>query len=150
METATHGISNHLSASRPEQSASVPLRNAASSGSTGTDANAASITANDFLTLLVTEMKNQDPTAATDPNEYINQLVQVNSLEQLISINQTLLADSQGLSANQAESNTGPTIHSVASSSHEAQSALGSYTIPPPSPAALSVAHALSGVRAGS
>jgi flagellar basal-body rod modification protein FlgD len=54
----------------------------------------ANISANDFLTLLVTEMKNQDPTADTDPNEYINQLVQVNSLEQLISINQTLTADS--------------------------------------------------------
>jgi flagellar basal-body rod modification protein FlgD len=50
----------------------------------------ASVTANDFLTLLVTEMKNQDPTANTDPNEYINQLVQVNSLQQLISINDTL------------------------------------------------------------
>src|SRR5579872_296031 len=48
------------------------------------------ISANDFLTLLVTEMKNQDPTAQTDPNEYINQLVQVNSLEQLIQINQNL------------------------------------------------------------
>ena len=38
----------------------------------------------------MTEMKNQDPTATTDPNQYINQLVQVNSLEQLIQINQDL------------------------------------------------------------
>ena len=64
------------------------------SGSTTTSSSSsATITANDFLTLLVTEMKNQDPTASTDPNEYINQLVQVNSLEQLISINQTLTTD---------------------------------------------------------
>jgi flagellar basal-body rod modification protein FlgD len=55
-----------------------------------TDSSSATITANDFLQLLVTEMQNQDPTADTDPNEYINQLVQVNSLEQLISINQDL------------------------------------------------------------
>ena len=54
------------------------------------DSNSASIAANDFLTLLVTEMKNQDPTATTDPNEYVNQLVQVNSLQQLIAINETL------------------------------------------------------------
>ncbi|HEY6448462.1 MAG TPA: flagellar hook capping FlgD N-terminal domain-containing protein [Acidobacteriaceae bacterium] len=59
-----------------------------SSGDSSTDS--ATITANDFLQLLVTEMKNQDPTANTDPNEYINQLVQVNSLQQLISINQDL------------------------------------------------------------
>lgn len=57
------------------------------SSSSGTDT---TISANDFLTLLVTEMQNQDPTADTDPNEYINQLVQINSLEQLISINQNL------------------------------------------------------------
>jgi flagellar basal-body rod modification protein FlgD len=46
------------------------------------------ITSNDFLTLLVTEMKNQDPTQPTDPNAYIQQLVGVNSLQQLIGINQ--------------------------------------------------------------
>jgi hypothetical protein len=40
--------------------------------------------------LLVTELQNQDPTADTDPNEYVDQLVQVNSLQQLIQMNQTL------------------------------------------------------------
>jgi flagellar basal-body rod modification protein FlgD len=45
------------------------------------------ITSSDFLTLLVTEMKNQDPTQPTDPSSYIQQLVGVNSLQQLISIN---------------------------------------------------------------
>ena len=48
------------------------------------------ISSNDFLTLLVTEMKNQDPTQPTDPNAYIQQFVGVNSLQQLISINQAL------------------------------------------------------------
>ena len=56
----------------------------------GSNQTSASISANDFLTLLVTEMQNQDPTASVDPNEYVNQLVNVNSLQQLISINQTL------------------------------------------------------------
>ena len=53
-------------------------------------ANARPITSSDFLKLLVTEMKNQDPTQPTDPNAYIQQLVGVNSLQQLISINQEL------------------------------------------------------------
>ena len=48
-------------------------------------------------------MQNQDPTADTDPNEYINQLVQVNSLEQLIDINQTL---STALGSTTASSDT--------------------------------------------
>jgi flagellar basal-body rod modification protein FlgD len=51
---------------------------------------AGTITSSDFMTLLVTELKNQDPTQPTDPNAYIQQLVGVNSLQQLISINQDL------------------------------------------------------------
>ncbi|HTW60602.1 MAG TPA: flagellar hook capping FlgD N-terminal domain-containing protein [Terracidiphilus sp.] len=61
-----------------------------SSSSSSSSSDTAVISANDFLELLVTEMQNQDPTDATDPNEYIDQLVDVNSLEQLIDINQTL------------------------------------------------------------
>jgi flagellar basal-body rod modification protein FlgD len=71
--------------------AAQPADTTTGSGSTSSaDTNSATVTANDFLQLLVTEMKNQDPTADTDPNEYINQLVQVNSLQQLIQINQDL------------------------------------------------------------
>lgn len=66
----------------------------ASSSTSGESSNpgtsTASITANDFLQLLVTELQNQDPTANTDPNEYVNQLVQVNTLQQQIQMNQTL------------------------------------------------------------
>lgn len=84
------------------QNSGVPTRHAAASGTTtatgttGTSTgasgsgNSASITANDFLTLLVTEIQNQDPTSQTDPMTYITQLVGVNSLQQLLQINQTL------------------------------------------------------------
>lgn len=61
-----------------------------SAGTTGSSTDQATITANDFLTLLVTEIQNQDPTTQTDPMQYITQLVGVNSLEQLVQINQTL------------------------------------------------------------
>ena len=56
--------------------------------STSAAASTSTISANDFLTLLVAEMKNQDPTQPTDPNAYITQMVDVNSLQQLIGINQ--------------------------------------------------------------
>ena len=55
--------------------------------STGTGS---TVTSADFLTLLVSELKNQDPTQPTDPNAYVQQLVGVNSLQQLIDINQEL------------------------------------------------------------
>ena len=59
------------------------------SGSSGSTDNT-TITSDDFLTLLVSELKNQDPTQPTDPNSYIQQLVGVNSLQQLIQMNQGL------------------------------------------------------------
>jgi flagellar basal-body rod modification protein FlgD len=59
-----------------------------SSGSaSGAAADSADITSSDFLTLLVSELQNQDPTQPADPNAYISQLVGVNSLQQLIQIN---------------------------------------------------------------
>lgn len=80
---------------------------AASQNSSNSGSDSAGVTANDFLTLLVTEMKNQDPTTQTDPTQYINQLVQVNSLQQLISINQTL-SNSLGSSGSTASSYAEP------------------------------------------
>lgn len=83
----------HHPITSPVHAMSTPASSGSSSGSTNGSSAAdsdASITANDFLTLLVAEMKNQDPTADTDPNAYIDQLVQVNSLQQLIQINQDL------------------------------------------------------------
>ena len=50
------------------------------------------ISSTDFLSLLVSELKNQDPTQPTDPNAYVQQLVGVNSLQQLISINKGVSA----------------------------------------------------------
>jgi flagellar basal-body rod modification protein FlgD len=61
-----------------------------SSSSSSTTGSTSTITSDDFLTLLVSELKNQDPTQPTDPTTYIQQLVGVNSLQQLIQINQGL------------------------------------------------------------
>jgi flagellar basal-body rod modification protein FlgD len=136
------------------------------SGGSGSDS--ATISANDFLTLLVTEMKNQDPTANTDPNEYINQLVNVNSLQQLISINQTLTTATSnpvktGTSAGGKAPDSAPATlrpelalsnsgrdSPVAQAAHDvyplhsiAQGAAGNLSIPKSNPAAQRVAEAL-------
>jgi flagellar basal-body rod modification protein FlgD len=75
---------------RPTAKDAAATGDAASSDASNTATGSATITSSDFLTLLVTELKNQDPTQPTDPNAYIQQLVGVNSLQQLISINQDL------------------------------------------------------------
>jgi len=95
--TATAGVWNQTAATSqglPGISANPMANSSGSSSSTSSSStDSATISASDFLTLLVTELQNQDPTASTDPNEYVNQLVSVNSLEQLININQTLTTD---------------------------------------------------------
>ncbi|MDE3188539.1 MAG: hypothetical protein KGM96_13575 [Acidobacteriota bacterium] len=88
--TAITGLWSHPPSAAHALKGASPMSSSTSNTGSSSSTNAATISANDFLTLLVTEMQNQDPTANTDPNEYINQLVNVNSLEQLISINQTL------------------------------------------------------------
>lgn len=45
---------------------------------------------NSFLTLLTAQLKSQDPTQPQDPTAFVTQLVQFNSLQQLIQINQDL------------------------------------------------------------
>jgi flagellar basal-body rod modification protein FlgD len=132
--------------------------------SSGSSTNSATVSANDFLTLLVTEMKNQDPTANTDPNEYINQLVNVNSLEQLIGINQTLSsafgspasASGNGASpqVSTAASSAGNSVASAtsarspestpATSTPQTSSTFGNLSAPEANPAASRVAQALS------
>ena len=43
-----------------------------------------------FLNLLVKELQNQDPTAPMDSTAMVGQMISLNQLDQLISINQTL------------------------------------------------------------
>jgi flagellar basal-body rod modification protein FlgD len=85
--SAANTVASALSSRRAVQAtpkdATTTTNNSSNAGSDSSD-----ITSDDFLTLLVSELKNQDPTQPTDPNQYITQLAQVNSLQQLISINQ--------------------------------------------------------------
>lgn len=43
-----------------------------------------------FLRLLVTQVQNQDPLNPQDPTEFVSQLAQFSSLEQLLNVNKQL------------------------------------------------------------
>jgi flagellar basal-body rod modification protein FlgD len=88
---ASHTIASALA----PKGGSIARSNVTTTGTSGATSSSSAdatdpstITSSDFLTLLVSELQNQDPTQPTDPNAYISQLVGVNSLQQLISINQ--------------------------------------------------------------
>jgi len=107
--------SSLLSASHSVASALAPKNtlpskaNATSATGTTTTADTtdpSTITSSDFLTLLVSELQNQDPTQPTDPNAYISQLVGVNSLQQLISIDQGITSLSSAATASSTTAQT--------------------------------------------
>lgn len=50
----------------------------------------ATVDYNQFLQLLVAEMRNQDPTSPTDPTEHISQLASFSAVEQQIKTNTSL------------------------------------------------------------
>lgn len=69
-----------------------------------------------FMTLLVAQLKNQDPLAPQDGAAFVAQLAQFNSLDQLIGIKQTLdqLLASQNNRPTQTQP---PTLETVSKSS---------------------------------
>jgi len=149
----TTGIFNHAVTAGQALSGAVaaPMSSSTSGTNSASDTSSseATITANDFLTLLVTELQNQDPTADTDPNEYINQLVGVNSLEQLIDINGTLSTDlgspsstSIGNSADMKTSGATPGLSAASPAGATGVSRLASHAGKP-------LSAALSGVQGG-
>ena len=72
--------------------------NAKASTGTTTGTTPGSSTANGigttFLNLLSTELQNQDPTAPVDSTAMVGQMISLNQLDQLISINQSLTGSS--------------------------------------------------------
>lgn len=71
-----------------------------SAGSTTNSSTAANGLAdpNLFISLLTAQLQAQDPLDPMSPDDMVNQLTEVSSLQQLISINQTLTSISQGTS----------------------------------------------------
>ena len=60
------------------------------SSSSSSSALADTTTGQTFLNLLVKELQNQDPTAPMDSTAMVGQMISLNQLDQLISINQVL------------------------------------------------------------
>ncbi len=68
-------------------SGSATSSTSGSSSSTGSSTDSLGTT---FLSLLVQELQNQDPTAPMDSTQMVGQMISLNQLDQLTSINQTL------------------------------------------------------------
>jgi flagellar basal-body rod modification protein FlgD len=76
-----------------------------------------------FLSLLAQELQNQDPTAPVDPTAMVGQMISLNQLEQLISINQSVTGSSSTGTSTYAAQAAGGTAANAALAS-----AIGSAT----------------------
>lgn len=79
--------------------------------------NSGSVDKNQFLSLLITELKNQDPTAPTSQKDTLAQLAQFSSLEQMQNLNQTLSSASQFGQIAQGAALIGKTVNAGAGDS---------------------------------
>lgn len=65
-------------------------QSASSSQSTSTTTGSPQDLSDTFMTLLATELKSQDPTAPMDATQFVGQLVDFNSLSQLVKIRELI------------------------------------------------------------
>ncbi len=75
-----------------------------------TTASSSAVNSSEFLQLLVTQLKNQDPTQPTDDTQMLSQLAQFSSLEQMQNLNQNLSASTQFNQLSQSAALIGKTV----------------------------------------
>jgi flagellar basal-body rod modification protein FlgD len=90
-------------------SSALPLSSTASSSSSNSSSSTPTVDYTQFLQLLVAELQNQDPTAPTDPTQYMSQLASFSTVEQQVQTNSTLDA----LLSAQASNIIGKTVTSA-------------------------------------
>ena len=96
----------------PSPRAAQTASSGASSSSSSQQAPSNELTANSFITLLTAQLQAQDPLNPLDPNQMVNELTSMNTLQQIIQIREDLDAmlgtvQSTKNSASQAASKTG-------------------------------------------
>jgi flagellar basal-body rod modification protein FlgD len=74
----------------------------ASSGSAGGLTGAATLGGTDFLTLMLAQLKNQDPTSPVDSNTFLSQLAELSEVQGITSLNTSFSALSGSLTSSQA------------------------------------------------
>lgn len=69
---------------------SVQANSSQAASGSSTDSSSLQSIESTFLTLLVQELQNQDPTAPMDSTQMVGQMISLNQLDQLASINQVV------------------------------------------------------------
>jgi flagellar basal-body rod modification protein FlgD len=69
---------------------------------TGSAANSSTLGGTNFLTLMLAQLKNQDPTSPVDSNQFLNQLASLSTVQGITQLNTSFASLSSSLTSNQA------------------------------------------------
>src|SRR3981081_3887560 len=73
-----------------------------SSSGTGAANSATTLGGTNFLTLMLAQLKNQDPTSPVDSNQFLNQLPSLSTVQGITQLNTSFASLSSSLTSNQA------------------------------------------------
>src|SRR5450631_3100078 len=97
-----------------------------STSGSGAITNAATLGGTDFLTLMLAQLKNQDPTSPVDSNTFLTQLAQLSEVQGINQLNTSFGSLSSSVSANQALQASSLLVHKALVASSTAQLAAAS------------------------
>lgn len=113
----------------PSASAKAYATPSTNSNSSTSSSSSASGLGTTFLSLLAQELQNQDPTAPVDPTAMVGQMISLNQLQQLISINQSISSStSTTTAATQAAKTAAINAAAASANSMLSPSAVGAAT----------------------
>jgi flagellar basal-body rod modification protein FlgD len=86
----------------PNPSYVAPTGASSSSGGAASPATATSLGGTDFLTLMLAQLKNQDPTSPVDSNTFLSQLASLSEVQGITNLNTSFSALSSSMVSSQA------------------------------------------------
>ena len=117
-----------------------PDATAAAQAANAANAKKSQLDQNDFLTLMITQLKNQDPFKPMDPAQYVGQLAQFSSVSGLAEMNKSITSLTDSLRGNQVLDGAaligrtvvaaGNTVFASGAASSDAPAALGAVDVP--------------------
>jgi flagellar basal-body rod modification protein FlgD len=99
---AATGTGSTIGTGSPAAAGSASGTGSSSSSASGTAATGATLGGTDFLTLMLAQLKNQDPTSPVDSNTFLTQLAQLSEVQGITSLNTSFSALSSSFSSGQA------------------------------------------------
>jgi flagellar basal-body rod modification protein FlgD len=102
IHTATNGTGTGTGTNGTNGPTGTNAGSTGSSSPTGGVNGAATLGGTDFLTLMLAQLKNQDPTSPVDSNTFLSQLAELSEVQGITSLNTSFTSLSSSLSSNQA------------------------------------------------